>query len=85
MPIWDLGRRREPFNGSGSDESEGYGMVDEDVAIAVIHLVIDLLSSTVPFVLRPGSVLGSELVVSAMMEGVKDTFGRGKKGVSTGS
>ena len=85
MPIWDLGRRREPFNGSGSDESEGYGMVDEDVAVAVRHLVIDLLSPTVFFTLRPGSVLGSELVVSAMMEGVENSFGRGKEGVSAGS
>ncbi len=60
-------------------------MMDEDVAVAVRHLVIDLLSPTVFFTLRPGSVLGSELVVSAMMEGVENSFGRGKEGVSAGS
>ena len=76
---------RKPFDRSGSDESEGDGMMDEDVAIAVIHLVIDLLSPTVFFALRPGSVLGSELVVSAMMEGVENSFGRDKEGVSAGS
>ena len=60
-------------------------MMDEDVAVAVRHLVIDLLSPTVFFALWPGSVLGSELVVGAMMEGVQDSFGRGKEGVSAGS
>jgi hypothetical protein len=85
MPIWDLGRRRQPFDRSWSDESKGDSMMDEDVAIAVRHLVIDLLSPTVFFALWPGSVLGSELVVGAMMEGVQDSFGRGKEGVSAGS
>lgn len=59
-------------------------MVDKDVTVAQGHLVIDLLSPTVLFVLRSGSVLGAELVVGAMMEGVQDSFGRGKKGVSAG-
>ena len=81
----ELGRWRKPFDGSGSDESEGDGMMDEDVAVAVRHLVINLLSVTVLFALRPGGMLGSELVVSAMMEGVENSFGRGKEGVSAGS
>ena len=85
MPIWDLGRRREPFNGSGSDESESNGMVNENVAIVSGHFVIDLLSPTVLFVLRSRCVLGSKRMVGAMMEGVQDSFGRGKKGVSAGS
>lgn len=85
MPIWDLGRRRKPFNGSGADESKGYGVMDEDVAITVRHLVIDLLSPAVLFVLRSRCVLGSKRMIGAMMEGVQDSFGRGKKGVSAGS
>lgn len=60
-------------------------MVDKDVTIMVRHLVIYLLSPTVFFVLRPGCVLGSEGMISAMMEGVQDSFGRGKEGVSAGS
>ncbi len=60
-------------------------MMDEDVAVVFRHLVIDLLSPTVFFALWPGGMLGSELVVSAMMEGVENSFGRGKKGVSAGS
>jgi hypothetical protein len=50
-------------------------MVDKDITVVQGHLVIDLLSPTILFVLRPGSVLGSELVVSAMMEGVENSFG----------
>ena len=75
---------RKPFDRSGSDESEGDGMMDEDVAVVFRHLVIDLLSPTVFFALWPGGMLGSEWMIGAMMEGVKDTFGRGKEGVSAG-
>ncbi len=85
MPRRDLGGWRQPFDGSGSDESKGDGMMDEDVAVVFTHLVIDLLSPTILFALWPGGMLGSELVVSAMMEGVENSFGRGKKGVSAGS
>jgi len=60
-------------------------MMNEDVAIASGHLVIDLFSPTVLFVLRSRCVLGSKGMVGAMVEGVQDSFGRGKEGVSAGS
>jgi len=58
-----------------SHKSHIDGMMDEDVTIIQGHLVIDLLSATVLFVLRSRGVLGSELMVSAMMEGVEFSFG----------
>jgi len=60
-------------------------MMHEDVAIASGHLVIDLFSPTVLFVLRSRGVLGSKGMIGAMMEGVEDSFGRGKERMSAGS
>ena len=41
---------RKPFDRSGSNESEGYSMVKEDVPIAVRHLEVLLLAVAVKFV-----------------------------------
>ena len=46
----ELGCRRQPFDGSISDEGERYGMMNEDVAVGAGHLEVLLLAIAVVLV-----------------------------------
>ncbi len=63
MPRRDLGRRREPFDGSGSDEGECHGMMNEDVAVGAGHLEVLLFAVAIVLVGFGGVEDGFEWVV----------------------
>ena len=59
----ELGCRRQPFDGSRSDEGERYGMMNEDVAVGAGHLEVLLFAVAIVLVGFGGVEDGFEWVV----------------------
>lgn len=74
MPRRDLGGWRQPFDGSGSDESKGDGMMDEDAFVgskSIRKTQVALFASRIGFVFRV--LVGSRMWCKEGFDTVDDT------------